>query len=201
MVHDPGLPVELSSKAPVPLRDRYVLPDAYEDRIDSRALSAEPPQFATSKAPPGQSPNWPNASVQQTSQTTDPPRQRRQLNDWLSDQARQVLLGGPGLGKSALLRYVTLDLLSQNPVLTQASSFHDTYLPIWLSFPFWTAKVDQSTAALSIPDIIQVWFTSGARIDCGHCSKRHSTMSVYSSWLTVLMNIEVKTPRATPSLN
>jgi NACHT domain len=157
VAHDPGLPVELGSKASVPLRDRYVLPDVYENRVDSRTSSAEPPQSATSQAHLGQSPNSPNPSVQPASQTIDLPRQRRRLNDWLSEQACQVLLGGPGLGKSALLRYVTLDLLSQNPVLTQASSFHDTYLPIWLSFPFWTAKVDQSTAALSIPDIIQAW--------------------------------------------
>jgi len=157
MAHDPGLPVELGGKAPIPLRDRYVLPDVYENRVDSRTSSAEPPQSSTSQAHLGQSPNLPNASVQPASQTIDVPRQRRRLNDWLSEQARQVLLGGPGLGKSALLRYVTLDLLSQSPVLTHASSFHDTYLPIWLSFPFWTTKVDQSTAALSIPDIIQAW--------------------------------------------
>jgi len=157
VAHDPGLSVELGSKASVPLRDRYVLPDVYEDRVDSRASSTEPPRSATSQAPPEQSSNRPNSSVQPTSQIIDLPRQRRRLNDWLSGQTRQVLLGGPGLGKSALLRYVTLDLLSQNPILTQASSFHDTYLPIWLSFPFWTAKVDQSTAALSIPDIIQAW--------------------------------------------
>ncbi len=157
VAHDPGLPVELGSKAPVPLRDRYVLPDVYEDRVDSRASSAEPTRSAKSQVPEGQSPNWPNASAQPASQPVDLPRQRRRLNDWLSDQARQVLLGGPGLGKSAFLRYVTLDLLSQNPVLTQASSYHDTYLPVWLSFPFWTAKIDQSAAALSIPDIIQAW--------------------------------------------
>lgn len=157
VAHDPGLPVDLGSRVPVPLRDRYVIPDVYEDRVDSRALSAEPPRAATSQAPAAQTSNLPIATIQTVAQTIDLPKQRRRLNDWLSDHARQVLLGGPGLGKSAFLRYVTLDLLSQNPVLTQASSFHDTYLPVWLSFPFWTAKIDQSTAALSIPDIIQAW--------------------------------------------
>jgi hypothetical protein len=94
---------------------------------------------------------------QPRAQTIDVPRQRRKLNDWLTDQTRQVLLGGPGLGKSALLRYVTLDLLSETPVLTHASAFHDTYLPIWLSFPFWTAQLEASTTALSLPDIVRSW--------------------------------------------
>src|SRR5208282_766555 len=51
------------------------------------------------------------------------------------------------------------------------------------------------------PTSFRLGCTSGVRIGCGHCSKKHSTMSVYSSWLTVLMNIEARTPRATPSLN
>jgi hypothetical protein len=95
--HDPGLPVDLGGKAPIPLRDRYVLPDVYENRVDSRTSSAEPPQSTASQAHLGQNSNLPNASLQPASQTIDLTRQRRRLNDWLSEQARQVLLGGPGL--------------------------------------------------------------------------------------------------------
>lgn len=157
VAHDPGLPVELGSTAPVSLRSRYVLPDVYEDRIDTRMAAAEPSRSAQSPKRTSPGTEWTATSVQSTVQTVDIPRQRRNLNDWLSDQTRQVLLGGPGLGKSALLRYVTLDLLSENPALTQASSFHDTYLPVWLSFPFWTAKIEDSTTVLSIPDIVQAW--------------------------------------------
>ena len=47
VAHDPGLPVELGSEAPVPLRDRYVVPDVYEDRVDSRASSAQRPRSTT----------------------------------------------------------------------------------------------------------------------------------------------------------
>ncbi len=70
---------------------------------------------------------------------------------------RQVLLGGPGLGKSTLLRYIALDVLSESPTLTQASLLHDTYLPVWISFPFWTAKIEESPNVLSILDVVQAW--------------------------------------------
>ncbi len=157
VAHDPGLPVELGSKDPTPLRDRYVLPDIYEDRIDSRTMGTEKPQTKQSAAESSPVTAWDNTDLQPRAHTIDVPRQRRKLNDWLTDQTRQVLVGGPGLGKSALLRYVTLDLLSETPVLTHASAFHDTYLPIWLSFPFWTAHLEGSTAVLSLPDIVRSW--------------------------------------------
>jgi hypothetical protein len=44
--HDPGLPVELGAKTGTPLRDRYVLPDVYEDRLDSGPIAAEISQSA-----------------------------------------------------------------------------------------------------------------------------------------------------------
>jgi hypothetical protein len=155
--HDPGLPVELGSNNPTSLRDRYVLPDIYEDRIDSRTKGTEKSQ---TKQPAAESPSltaWDNTDPKPQAPIIDVSRQRRKLNDWLIDQTRQVLLGGPGLGKSALLRYVTLDLLSETPVLTHASAFHDIYLPIWLSFPFWTAQLEVSTTAISLPDIVRSW--------------------------------------------
>jgi hypothetical protein len=111
VAHDPGLPVELGSKDPTPLRDRYVLPDIYEDRIDSRTMGTEKSQTKQSAAESSPVTAWDNTDLQPRAHTIDVPRQRRKLNDWLTDQTRQVLLGGPGLGKSALLRYVTLDLL------------------------------------------------------------------------------------------
>jgi hypothetical protein len=155
--HDPGLPVELGSKSPIPLRDRYVLPDVYEDRIDSRVMNAEAPRPKQPAANSAPGTGWGSTSPPSTAPTIDVSRQRRRLNDWLVDQTRQVLLGGPGLGKSALLRYVTLDLLNESPVLTHASAFHDTYLPVWLSFPFWTAQLEEASPTLSLPDIVRSW--------------------------------------------
>jgi len=154
--HDPGLSVELGSKAHVPLQDRYVVPDIYEDRIENRTV--EPSRLTTSaQGAPGDGSQGVNANVQTAAKMIDLPKQRRRLNDWLSDQMRQVLLGGPGLGKSTLLRYVALDVLSESPTLTRASLLHDTYLPVWISFPFWTAKIEESPNVLSIPDVVQAW--------------------------------------------
>jgi hypothetical protein len=43
--HDPGLSVELGSRNPIPLRDRYVVPDIYEHRVESRQV--ETPRTTT----------------------------------------------------------------------------------------------------------------------------------------------------------
>jgi hypothetical protein len=156
--HDPGLPVELGAKTATPLRDRYVLPDVYEDRLDSGPIAAEIPQSAkrsdAALSGHGESSDASRSSAAPSIQIS---RQRRSLNDWLADQTRQILIGGPGLGKSALLRYVALDLLNESPILRHASSFHDTFLPLWLSFPFWTRQIEQSKTTLSLPDIVRSW--------------------------------------------
>jgi hypothetical protein len=41
VAHDPGLPVDLGNKVPVPLRDRYVIPDVYEAIAREYARSPE----------------------------------------------------------------------------------------------------------------------------------------------------------------
>lgn len=157
--HDPGLPVELGAKTVTPLRDRYVLPDIYEDRLDSGPIAAETLQPAKrSDAALSGHGERSDASRPPVPSSNQMVRQRRSLNDWLTNQTRQILIGGPGLGKSALLRYVALDLLNESPVLRQASSFHDTFLPVWLSFPFWTKQIEEAKTVLSLPDIIISWF-------------------------------------------
>jgi hypothetical protein len=156
--HDPGLPVELGARTATPLRDRYVLPDVYEDRLDSGPIAAEILQSAkrsdAALSGHGERSDAPHSSV---APSIEIPRQRRSLNDWLAGQTRQILIGGPGVGKSALLRYVALDLLNESPILKHASSFHDTFLPLWLSFPFWTKQIEQSKTVLSLPDIVHSW--------------------------------------------
>lgn len=52
---------------------------------------------------------------------------------------------------------MALDLLNESPVLRQASSFHDTFLPVWLSFPFWTKRMEEAKTVLSLPDIVVSW--------------------------------------------
>ncbi len=157
-VHDPGLPVELGGKTTTPLRDRYVLPDIYEERAESGTITLETPQSTQhSKAALPQHEERSDASRSSAAPSTQITRQRRSLNDWLADQTRQIVVGGPGLGKSALLRYVALDLLNDSPVLTHAASPHDTFLPIWLSFPFWTKQIEKSNTVFSLPDIIGSW--------------------------------------------
>ncbi len=150
--HDPGFSMDLGNKVPVALRDRYVLPDVYEDRVESLSTKTDAPQESSRKDS-----NWKVPPTPTANPIVDILKQRRSLRDWLSEQPCRVLLGGPGLGKSTTLRFIALDSLSENPTLTQPSAFHDTYLPVWISFPFWTAKIADSTDVIGIPDIIRSW--------------------------------------------
>ncbi len=49
--HDLGLSVELGRKAHVPLQDRYVVPDIYEDRIENRTIEPSRPTTPAQGAP------------------------------------------------------------------------------------------------------------------------------------------------------
>jgi hypothetical protein len=166
--HDPGLPVELGAKTATPLRDRYVLPDVYEDRLDSGPIAAEilQPDKRSDAAFSGHGERS-EASRPSTLPSNQIVRQRRSLNDWLTNQTRQILIGGPGLGKSVLLRYVALDLLNESPVLRQASSFHDTFLPVWLSFHSGRNEWRKRKQSFRCPTLLSPGFTSGVRIVYG----------------------------------
>jgi len=82
--HDPGLLVELGSREPVPLRDRYVVPDIYEDRVESRQVEATRTTTPQQEAA-GHGGQESNVNVRTIASATDLPKQRRRLNDWLSD--------------------------------------------------------------------------------------------------------------------
>lgn len=82
------------------------------------------------------------------------------LGAWLSTTERSVVLGGAGSGKSTLLRVLALDLLTPEPRLLELARCWPGYLPVWVSFPFWTRLIAGGSPgdAQSLVGAVEAWF-------------------------------------------
>lgn len=86
-----------------------------------------------------------------------PHESRRPALQWLQDHQDCVVLGEPGYGKSALLRYLTLSILQPDttePDLLSPQYFN--HLPVWISFARLTDAVVKKPA-LSVEDFFRDW--------------------------------------------
>lgn len=159
--HDPGLPVGAHQLIPsLSIYERFVMPDVMESRT-SQALSDQ--VYAArigESASPGVRTRTGSGRQKETRAVTEVPA-RLVAQQWLASGSRFVILGGPGTGKSSLLRYVALDLLSENPRLTDVAVRWGTYLPVWVPFPLWTQMIAAAEdSAPAITDAIRRWLES-----------------------------------------
>jgi hypothetical protein len=127
--YDPGLPVPPRvSDLPVDLRRRYVVADV-EEQAATPAISAE---GLTGALPGGQGSTPARADALDGSSRakadSSPPtvgavaRFRQPLGVWLAGVQRGLLMGETGSGKSSALRFVTLDLFDERPVLADVAA-------------------------------------------------------------------------------
>jgi hypothetical protein len=111
---DVGLPIAargMREAIPnLPLQERYVAPsvDALTTVIEPKESNFIPSGPAKK---PGSKPDGHQASGPRVRQY----RRRQGFFEWLAATHQGLILGGPGLGKSAALRFVILDLLSDEP--------------------------------------------------------------------------------------
>jgi hypothetical protein len=163
---DPGLPYLTSpfnrGPAPFPLIERYVLADILElrertdaiadqGRVDPGRLSSEPIPRQTPDAEPGPRRTDPTRIVT-TSQDI-----RRPALTWLAEGEQSVVLGDPGCGKSAFLRYVALDLLSAEPNHRELAIKWGHLLPVWVPFAMWVRLVAENETSCSLATLLRGW--------------------------------------------
>ena len=154
--HDPGL--RFSGLHRLPYVKRYVPVDLTEHTL--LRIAGHPEQTRASN-PPREEP--PNQAEREQSKSTDPrPWQdiietRRPTLEWLSDKQQCVVLGEPGSGKSALLRYLALALLgTETPDIANLGVNLLNRLPVWVSFPRYTAILNEQPNA-NIEDHVRGW--------------------------------------------
>ena len=83
---------------------------------------------------------------------------RRSADQWIGTDPLQVIVGDPGTGKSTLLRYLVLDLLSEEPKWHALAERWGQCLPVWLPFHFFTQRVaGQTGASASVGEALKAW--------------------------------------------
>ena len=83
---------------------------------------------------------------------------RRPADQWLGTERLQVIIGDPGTGKSALLRYLVLDLLREEPQWKTVAEHWGEFLPVWLPFHFLAQRVaGQTGKSASVGPALKAW--------------------------------------------
>ena len=84
--------------------------------------------------------------------------ERRPADQWVGTERLQVIIGDPGAGKSALLRYLVLDLLREEPRWKTVAVHWGEYLPVWLPFHFLAQRVVGQTGEFaSVGLALKAW--------------------------------------------
>jgi len=151
--YDAGIPVRaVIGDKELPLKERFVLPEIVGSLAnDNREQKAEVVPT-------------PSVDVDGTGQKVSPSvaivalRTRFEVDRWISQSQRSVILGGPGSGKSALLRTLAIELLSDEPVFQQAALRWATTLPVWIPFSFWTNLNTKRDSPISLSECLSIWF-------------------------------------------
>ncbi|MGW1997791.1 NACHT domain-containing protein [Embleya sp. NPDC001921] len=83
---------------------------------------------------------------------------RMACDTWLADGNRSVVVGGPGAGKSSLLRHMVSDLLDDTPRSAALATKFGSRLPVWLPFSFLCEHLRENTQH-SIESATRAWLT------------------------------------------
>ncbi|MGD0624667.1 MAG: NACHT domain-containing protein [Thermodesulfobacteriota bacterium] len=163
--HDPGLPGSLDRR--VPYQRRYIPPDIGEHRVLAVAAPLQPLPAVRGD----ESLKWELESTEALFRRSDVasfwrehPISQREFTiegrepalQWLPKSKRTVILGEPGIGKSALLRFVVLSLLDPKSPDKDLAHIWGERLPVWMSFNAWTRAIS-SDEAINLEDFLLSW--------------------------------------------
>lgn len=163
---DPGLPSLTNpmarGPAPFPLVDRYVLPDVLVTRERTEESDNRPgPDMGRptdTPIPAGTSSDSPALSANRSRRVaTVTDDVRRPAIAWIAEEDCSIILGDPGMGKSALLRYMVLDLLSPMPRHEDVALKWGHRLPVWIPFAMWVRLVAENEIDCSLSDLLRGW--------------------------------------------
>jgi hypothetical protein len=148
----------LTTRRQPPLYQRFVVPDLMQQ---TDIVADEPPPNALQPLPlydPETGLELPPQEIPQNNNQQRQETARTPLDNWISEANHEIVLGHPGAGKSTLLRFIALDMLSPNPKLLGWRKRFSEFLPVWVSFAFWTGRIAKDNDNCSLIDSIEAWF-------------------------------------------
>jgi hypothetical protein len=140
-----------------PISDRFVAPDVLRIRHMPQAVNTASP---TDPSGTGDRDSRPPRTL--TGKTDALLSERIPSKDWLQTHRRTLLLGGAGTGKSTLLRWLCLDLLSDEPRFGGPAADDGAFLAIWLPFGRWVAAIADGDRDISLPGMLERFFAAYA---------------------------------------
>jgi hypothetical protein len=159
---DPGVLSLLSGptggKRQLQLSDRFIQPDLTQqaDIFADEASPVQQPAKAQFDPALGD-----RAAVPLLARVDDAPRKERTrvaAGKWIATANHDIILGLAGAGKSTLLRFIALDMLSDDPTFVTLRRQFPDFLPVWVSFAFWTKLISADKDRCSAIDAIEAWF-------------------------------------------
>ena len=145
---DVGLPATASpyrsAAPPLPLTERYVAPlvEAVTSTVEGIAQSpGSASEEATNET--DRSKGHTDSSHRSTTFKIHEQRTTVGLFDWFATITKGIVLGGPGVGKSAAMRFLAMDLLSTQPRNETLARKWGRYLPLFLPFAMFARLVKE----------------------------------------------------------
>ena len=137
------------------LAERFVLPAVLRQR-ELRASRARGQEPGASQAAPAE-------AVRGDDRPLSPDmllEERLPVLSWLSEVNEGILVGSAGTGKSTLLHWLCLELLSDEPRLSELSPGWRAFLPVWVPFGRWVSRIAGGSADLSLLQLLKQYFSS-----------------------------------------
>lgn len=157
---DPGLPIvgvdaHGRARATIPLPDRYTRAEFLVQSVDVETAQVADNTAALTQSNRdadigGRESGARSADIRRSRAVV---RERRLgLEDYLGEHRLFLVLGDAGTGKSTLLRFLALDILSDAPKLAVTRDRYKDLTPVWLPFALWARMSMNQPAPVAIED-------------------------------------------------